>query len=129
MKTCLFFILSFRGVKKQQPIKKIKKIKNTELVEKTEENDLKTIVLEPARSKARVPGFNWVTRSPGSIFFKKNQNHVVLVKKQKSTGCNQIFDRVLPGHTGFFLLLFFFQPNPVSASGRPAGPGWILKLC
>jgi hypothetical protein len=64
MKTCLFFILSFRGVKKQQPIKKIKKIKNTELVEKTEENDLKTIVLEPARSKA----------------------HVVLVKKTKVNG-------------------------------------------
>jgi hypothetical protein len=28
----------------------------------------------------------------GSNFFKKNQNDIVLVNKQKSTECNQIFD-------------------------------------
>jgi hypothetical protein len=50
-------------------------------------------------------------------------------------GCNQVFDRVLPGQPGhrvnppgqpgytrFFLPLFFLQPGPVSALSRP-GPG------
>jgi hypothetical protein len=100
MKTCLFFILSFRGVKKQQPIKKIKKIKNTELVEKTEENDLKTIVLEPARSKA----------------------HVVLVKKNKSqrvaTGFLTESCRVTPG---FFFSCFFFNPARFQPLVDPSG--------
>jgi hypothetical protein len=86
MKTCLFFILSFRGVKKKQPIKKIKKIKNTELVEKTEENDLKTIVLDPARSKARVPGFDWVTGSPESILFFLKSKPRCFSKKTKVNG-------------------------------------------
>jgi len=41
-----------------------------------------TIVLRPARSKAQVPGFDRVTGSAGSVlFFKKNQNDVVLEKK------------------------------------------------
>ena len=29
-----------------------------------------------------------------------------------------------PGHTGFFLPLFFLQPGPVPAPGRPDGPGF-----
>jgi hypothetical protein len=56
--------------------------------------------------------------SSGSIIFFLNQNDVVLVKKQKLTGCNWIFDRIMPGHTRFFLLLFFFQLGPVPAPGR-----------
>jgi hypothetical protein len=55
-----------------------------------------------------------------------NQNDVILLKtkKQKSTGCDRVFDRVLPSHTGFFLPLFFLQPSPVPTPGRPAGPGF-----
>jgi len=34
----------------------------------------------------------------------------------------------LPGHTGFFFPLFFLQPGPIPAPGRPAGPGQVLKL-
>ena len=41
-------------------------------------------------------------------------------------GCNLVFDRVLtgqpagwPGHTGSWIFLFFYQPNPVPAPGRP----------
>jgi len=38
-----------------------------------------------------------------------------------------------PGHTGFFLFLFFLQPGPFQpwifrVSGRPAGPDRVLKL-
>jgi hypothetical protein len=58
------------------------------------------------RPKAQVPGFDQVIGSPESILiFLKNQNDVVLVKKkQKSTGCNRVFDQVFPGqlgHAGF----------------------------
>ena len=72
----------------------------------------------PARSKARVSGFDRVSRIN---FFSKHQNDVILFKKQKSTGCNRVFDRVLPGSTGsagFFLFLFFLQLDPVSATDR-----------
>jgi hypothetical protein len=47
-------------------------------------------------------------------------------------GCNRVFDRVLPGYTGFFLILFFLQPGPVPAPdlpGQPAGPDRVSKLC
>ena len=63
---------------------------------------------------------------PESIVFL-NQNNVVLVKKKNKnqrvatgflTGSYQVNP---PGHTGFFLPLFFLQPGPVPASGRPAG--------
>jgi hypothetical protein len=46
------------------------------------------------------PGFGfWPGRWVGrvNLYFKKIQNGVVLVKKQKSTGCNQVFYWVLPG--------------------------------
>jgi hypothetical protein len=88
------------------------------------------------RLKAQVPGFDRVTRV--NSIFKKNQNDVVLVKKQKqkSTGCNWIFDQVLPGQMGrwvtpdfnflyFFLNLVQFQPR---IPDQPAGPSWISKL-
>jgi len=58
-----------------------------------------------------------------------NQNDVILVKKQKSTGLQPGFDRVLPGqpgrrvnpsdqpgHTGFFLSPFFLQPGKLICS-------------
>jgi len=33
-----------------------------------------------------------------------------------------------PGHTGFFLSLFFLQTGPVPAPGWPAGPGFKTML-
>jgi hypothetical protein len=49
--------------------------------------------------------FQVLTESAG-LFFLKNQNNVVLVKKkkQKLTGCNWVFDRVI---LGFFYPIFF----------------------
>ena len=65
------------------------------------------------------PGLRVWPGRPGQFFIKKNQNDVVLVKKkQKSTGLSP----GQPGHTGFFLPLFFRQPGPVPVPGRP-GPG------
>lgn len=48
-------------------------------------------------------------------------------------GCNLVFDRVLPGHPSFLLLLFFlkpdrFQPQVGQVPGRPVGLGQVLKL-
>jgi hypothetical protein len=64
-----------------------------------------------------------LTGSVGSILKKKNQNDVVLVKeKTKKNKSQRVCYRVLPGqpgHTGFFLPLFFHQPGPVPAPGRP----------
>jgi hypothetical protein len=94
-----------------------------------------TIVLRPARSKAQVPGFDRVTGSAGSVlFFKKNQNDVVLEKK-KSMGLQPSLDRVLPGQPGrqvnppgqpgFSFPRFFFNPGqPGPGSTRWAGPGF-----
>ena len=70
--------------------------------------------------QTRVSGFDRIVQ----IDFFLNQNDIILVKKQKSTGCNQIFDRILPGqpsHTGFFHPLFFLQLGPVPAPDGPAG--------
>jgi len=65
-------------------------------------------------------------------FFKKNQNDVVLVKKnKKKTKINGFVTGPWPGqpgHTEFFLPLFFHQLGPVPAPGRPAGPGRVSKL-
>ena len=62
---------------------------------------------------------------PGQIFFKKkSKRRCFSKKKQKSTRCNQFFDRILPGHIRFFPLLFFLQLDPVSAPDRPVGPGF-----
>jgi hypothetical protein len=39
----------------------------------------------------------WPSHSSQLFFYKKNQNNIVLViKKQKSTGCNRVFAKVLP---------------------------------
>jgi hypothetical protein len=59
-------------------------------------------------------------------FFFLNQNDVVLVKKkQKSTGYNHIFDRVLPGRPAesagshqIFPSPVFFLIQPASSSER-----------
>ena len=82
--------------------------------------------------------FDWVIGLSGSILvFLKNQNEVILIKKkQKLTGYNRVFDRVLPGHVGrrvtsgfdffyFFLNPARFQPRILS---RPAKPGRVSKL-
>jgi hypothetical protein len=82
-----------------------------------------------------VPGFHRVTRSPGSIsIFKKSQNDIILVKKNKSQRVATGFYRVKPlGYTRSLLFLFFFNPTRFQpwigrVSGRPAGPGLISKL-
>jgi len=88
----------------------------------------------PVRSKAQVPGFDqvgWVNPN-----FKTNSKRRRFSKKKKSTGCNRVFDRVLPGrpgHTWSWLILFFinpvrFQPRIGRVTGRLAGPGRVSKL-
>jgi len=75
-------------------------------------------------------GFDQVTRSSESNCFFLNQNDFVLVKKKKS---QRIATRFLtgfcrarsPGHTGFFLSLFFLQPGPVPAPDRPGQPAGL----
>jgi hypothetical protein len=79
------------------------------------------LFLDPARFKAQV-----LTGLPGSIFFFKSKRRCFSKKKQKPTGCNQVFDQVLSGHTGFFLPLFFLQPGPILAPDRP-GPGLTCR--
>jgi hypothetical protein len=58
------------------------------------------------------PGFDRVSGHPGQFFFKKKLKRHRFSKKnkkqkQKSTGCNRVFDRVTPG---FSFLYFFFNP-------------------
>jgi len=72
----------------------------------------------------------------GSIpILKKIQNGVVLGKKKtKVNGLQPGFAGSTrspgqPGHTGSWLMLFFHQPGPVSAPGRPAGPDRVSKHC
>jgi len=66
---------------------------------------------------------------PESIFL--NQNDVVLVKKQKLTGCNRVLTGScqvnMPGqlgHTGFFLPLFFLtrSGSSLESTGSKAKP-------
>jgi hypothetical protein len=53
----LFIFYSIRGVKKTSQSRKSKKIKNTELIEKTEENDFKIIVFKPSPVQGPDSGF------------------------------------------------------------------------
>jgi hypothetical protein len=72
----------------------------------------KFIVFRPGLVQGSSSGF-W----PDQFFvFLKNQNNVVLVKKKKTK-----VNGLQPGHTGFFLSLFFLQPGPVPALDQP-GP-------
>jgi len=77
-------------------------------------------------------GFRVLTGSAKSIFFKKNSKRRRLSKKIKVNGfANGFFwvnPRGHPGHTGFFLPLFFLQPDLVPAPGRPGGPDRVSKL-
>jgi len=68
------------------------------------------------------PGFRFLSdhRMIQVNFFKLKQCRFSK-KKQKSTGCNQVFYRILPGHTEFFLSLFFLQLEPISAPNRLIG--------
>jgi hypothetical protein len=90
--------------------------------------DMGTWFLDPTwwltRLKVWVSGFDPVF---GLILFFLNQNDVVLVKKQKSTGCNRVFDLVLPSQLGFFFPYFFFNPDWFQPRIGP--PGRVLKLC
>jgi hypothetical protein len=69
-----------------------------------------------------------LTGSPGRLgHLKKKSKRRRFSKKTKVSGCNQVFDRVNPpGHTEFFLLLFFLQPGPIPASSQ-LGPGSIRQ--
>jgi hypothetical protein len=75
------------------------------------------------------PGFDWAGRV--NPYLKKIQNGVVLVKKQKSTGCNRVFDRVLPGQPGRRVTpghgLSYFFINPARFQPQ-AGPGFKTML-
>ena len=112
----------------------IKVEKNTMLVPRWTllKGYLWTIVFRPGPVQGSGSGF-WLGL-PGQIFFLKN--NVVLVKKQKSTGCNQVFDRVLPGQPVGSAGSHRVFPSPIFSSTRPgsspgstrqAGP--VLKLC
>jgi len=85
-----------------------------------------TQFLNPAWSKARVPGFDRVTRSAGSIsILKKIQNDVVLVKKTKVNELQPGFWPGFAGSTGSWLFLFFStRPGSSPGSTRRAGPGF-----
>jgi len=101
------------------------------------------------------PGFRVLAGSPGLtgsagsiLFFKKNQNDIVLVKKNKS---QRVCHRVLTGScrvsrvtgstrrvsqvtSGFSFPRFFINPARFwlrvgRVPGRPAGPGRVSKLC
>ena len=80
-----------------------------------------------------------------NFFFKSKRCHFSKKKKEKLTGCNRVFNKVLPGQLGhrvtpgFSFPYFFFQLSPVPALGwlgpestRRASPGfktmpWRLK--
>ena len=82
------------------------------------------------------PGFPGLEPDcPGQLFFKKNQNNVVLVKKLNKN--QRVATRFLTGSCRVnwiteshrnFLPMFFLQPGPVPAPGRPAGLDQVLKL-
>jgi hypothetical protein len=85
-----------------------------------------TQFLNPARSKVRVPGFDRVTRSAGSIpILKKNSKWRRFSKKK--TKINGLQPSFWPGQLGHDFS-YFFQPDPVPALGRPARPGRVSKL-
>ena len=59
--------------------------------------------------------------------YKKNKSQRVC--NRVLTGSCRVNPPGQPGHTRFFLPLFFLQPGPIPAPGRPAGPGRVSKLC
>jgi hypothetical protein len=63
--------------------------------------------LNPAWSKVQVSGFDQINQV--NHYFKKNSIVLVKKQKQKSTGCNRVFDQVLSGQPGHWITL----------SGRP----------
>jgi len=77
------------------------------------------------------------------FYFKKIQNGVVLVQKEKKTKVNGLqpgFDRIFPGQPGCWVnplviqvipghdLSFFYQLSQIPAPGRPTGSGRVSKL-
>jgi hypothetical protein len=71
----------------------------------------------------------WLSHRVSSVFL--NQNDVVLVKKQKSTGLQPDLDQGFPGYSGrqvtssFFFPCFFF--NPAQFQSRLA-KSWVNQL-
>jgi hypothetical protein len=81
-------------------------------------------------------GFGQVTGSPESIYFLKSKRRR-FSKKTKINRLQPSFWPGQPGHTRFFIPLFFLQPNPVPALDRPNRPDLgstrrasrVSKLC
>ena len=94
---------------------------------------VKTIVfkLGPVAGPVQDPGSGfWPGHRVGPVnpYLKKIQNNIVLVKKTKVNGLQPGFagSPGRSGHTGSWLFLFFHQPGPIPAPGRP--PGRVSKL-
>jgi hypothetical protein len=82
---------------------------------------LKTIVFRPIPVQGPSSRF-WPGHWVGRVNFFKSKRRRFSKKKTKVNGLQ-------PGLTGFFPTLFFLQPGPVLAPGRPAGRGRVSKLC
>jgi hypothetical protein len=90
--------------------------------------------LNPARSKARVPGFDRVGRV--NFYFKKNSKRRRFSKKKHKnqrvatgflTGFFQV-SRVTPDHGVYYFFINPFQFQP-QIPGRPTRPGQVSKHC
>jgi hypothetical protein len=98
-----------------------------------------TIVFKPGPVQSPRSGFR-----PGhrvNLYFKKNSKRRRFSKKNKNksqrvaTGFCRVNPPGRPGHAGSWLILFFNQPGPVPAPGRPSsgstrqtGPGFQTML-
>ena len=92
-------------------------------------SSLNIIVLRPSLVVGPVQGPGsgfWPSHQVGRVssFFVLNLNNIVLVKKKIKKKVNGFTTGSCwvnpPGHTGFFLPLFFLQPGQVPAPGWPS---------
>jgi hypothetical protein len=104
-------------------INKTKFIKTSWYIWLPYHNRSKTIVFKPGPVQDPGSG-SWSGDRVGrvNLYFKKKSKQRRFDKK-KSTGCNRVFDRVLPGHTRSWFFLFFINPIKFQP-----WIGWISKL-